>query len=73
MRLLTNKQAMTAVELGCCVAMGTSEYVIGHAYPGTLKEQPAADLRTYPGPEGFVYVEPLTEDGNVFLSLVEAS
>jgi hypothetical protein len=71
--LLTNKQAMSAVELGCCIAMGTADYVIGHAYPGSLPEQPPADLRTYPGPDGFVYVEALTEDGVTFLSLVEAA
>lgn len=73
MNLLTNKQVMAAVDLGCCVAMGTAEYVVGHAYPGTCAEPPPADLRTYPGPEGSVYVEALTPDGAVFLSLMEAS
>lgn len=71
--LLTNKQAMSAVELGCCIAMGTADHIIGHAYPGTLAEQPPADLRTYPGPDGFVYVEALTPDGVTFLSLVEVA
>ena len=70
--LLTHKQAMLAVELGCCIAMGTTEYVIGHAHPASCTELPVADLRTYPGPTGHVYVEALTEDGATFLSLVEA-
>ena len=68
--LLTAKQAMSAVDLGCCVAMGTADYVVGHAYPAAYVEQPPADLRTYPGPDGLVYVEPLTPDGVTFLSLV---
>ena len=70
--LLTHKQAMLAVDLGCCVAMGTSNYVVGHAYPAACTALPPADLRTYPGPDGHVYVEALTEDGATFLSLVEA-
>lgn len=68
--LLTTKQAMSAVELGCCIAMGTADYVIGHAHPAACTELPPADLRTYPGPDGLVYVEPLTPDGVTFLSLV---
>ena len=71
--LLTNKQAMSAVDLGCCVAIGTADYVIGHAFPGALSVEPPADLRTYPGPDGLVYVEALTPDGDTFLSLVQAS
>lgn len=89
--LLTHKQAMMAVELGCCIAMGTAEYVIGHAYPGSCGNPlaghvpyacnnyalqfapPPADLRTYPGPDGLVYVEALTPDGVTFLSLVEGT
>ena len=70
--LLTHKQAMMAVELGCCIAMGTAEYVIGHAHPASCTELPPADLRTYPGPDGHVYVEALTVNGATFLSLVEA-
>ena len=72
--LLSNKQAFsTAVELGCCVAIGTADYVIGHAFPAARSVEPPADLRTYPGPDGFVYVEALTEDGATFLSLVQAA
>lgn len=71
--LLTNKQAMSAVDLGCCIAMGTAEYIVGYAYPGTCAEQPPADLRTCPGPDGLVYVEALTPDGVAFLSLVEVA
>ena len=68
--LLTHEDAMKAVTLGCCVAMGTDDYIVGHAFPGSLKEQPPADLRTYPGPDGLVYVEALTPDGTTFLSLL---
>jgi hypothetical protein len=76
-RLMTHKQAMSAVDLGCCIAMGTADYVVGHAVPGFRSRElgappPPADLRTYPGPEGHCYVEALTEDGETFLSLVEA-
>lgn len=71
MTLLTNKQALSAVELGCCVAIGTADCVIGNAFPGTCAVEPPADLRTYPGPDGFVYVEALTPDGATFLSLVQ--
>jgi hypothetical protein len=72
-KLLTNKQVMSAVDLGCCVAIGTADYVIGHAFPGKLTVQPPADLRTCPGPDGLVHVEALTEDGVTFLSLVGVS
>lgn len=70
--LLTHKQAMLAVELGCCVAMGMADYIIGHAFPGSCTEQPPADLRTYPASNDSVLVEALTEDGRTFLSLVTA-
>ena len=69
--LLTNKQAMSAVDLGCCVAIGTADHVIGNAFPGTCAVEPPADLRTYPGPDGLVYVEALTPDGVTFLALVQ--
>ena len=71
--LLTYKQAMSAVDLGCCVAIGTVDYVIGNAFPGACAVEPPADLRTYPGPDGLVYVEPLTPDGVTFLSLVQVA
>jgi len=73
MTLLTHKQAMAAVQLGCCVAMGTHEDIIGHAFEArgrALGECPPADLRTYPGPEDFVYVEALSSDGLAFLELI---
>lgn len=77
MMLLTNKQIMRATELGCCVAMGTHDAVVGHAYrtdcqPAVyeLGEHPDADLRTYPAFEGFSYVEAVSENGLAFLQLV---
>ena len=72
-KLLTNKQVMSAVDLGCCVAIGTADYVIGHAFPGSYTSQPPADLRTCPGPDGLVHVEALTVDGATFLGLVDAA
>lgn len=62
-----------AVGLGCCIALGTHEAVIGHLFESrgrALGDCPPADLRTYPGPNGFVYVEALTSDGHTFFALL---
>lgn len=73
MKLLTHKQVAKAPELGCCVAMGTEDAVVGylHAANSVLGASPPPDLRTYPAFEGFVNVEALTSDGEAFLMLME--
>ena len=73
--LMTNTQAMMAVTLGCCVAMGTEAVIVGYAFENTdatrnRGEYPPADLRTYFSHDDFLYVEALTVNGLAFMQLV---